>query len=550
MANQEWSKLIREHPIRNGLDTCYNSLKIFYETKGISYSAETLTQLNSEDLQNVILDLLLALQQLRVSRLLRSGNKTLLANLFTLASVVASGNFDFNHVKLLVTAVITKKPDEEIWAQVYHAVTMGSLVNSSERRVDTDPVLKEELEQTYVDVPRFHDAFFEKIPHLESTSQAILERCYEGPNPWFHSTAACKLDVGIVTLFKALLHWSQVLIPGELKSNSKNDCQTGAWFDIGKYVREVFATQDIRCFVLVFTLCGSLMCVWEFDCFGGIALMQFDINKDGLRFVSTMFGFLWMDEKDLGFDLTFIPFNDGRCIEIIRNGIPECIVINKFMGRLSCIVGQVTTCWKAYPEGDLSTIFIIKDSIQKELDIIKAFNYKVKSLLSNRIYRRIIVCNYGQNIYKVSLCVALFAVFESCIQGHKLLLKAGIFHRDILINNIMINEDGSSPLGFLIDLNLAIKGKTGIRAFMAIGVLRGRQHFFEHDLESFFWVLFWICVYYNGLNEERSVPEFDKWNVVGMSELARLKSGTILDEDLFIETLIQYCTPYYKPLIS
>ena len=46
-----------------------------------------------------------------------------------------------------------------------------------------------------------------------------------------------------------------------------------------------------------------------------------------------------------------------------------------------------------------------------------------------------------------------------------------------------------------------------------------------HDLESFFWVLFWICIYYNGLNEESRVPRFEKWNYVDMEELAEIKTG-------------------------
>lgn len=59
---------------------------------------------------------------------------------------------------------------------------------------------------------------------------------------------------------------------------------------------------------------------------------------------------------------------------------------------------------------------------------------------------------------------------------------------------------------FLIDLDLAIKeqreqssgarGKTGTRAFMAIG-LEDENHSFMHDLEPFFWVLFWICIHYD-----------------------------------------------------
>jgi hypothetical protein len=73
----------------------------------------------------------------------------------------------------------------------------------------------------------------------------------------------------------------------------------------------------------------------------------------------------------------------------------------------------------------------------------------------------------------------------------------------------MINEDRDNPSWspFLIDLDLAIredrerasgaKGKTGTRAFMAIGALLGEQHTFMHDLESFFWVLFWTCIHYD-----------------------------------------------------
>jgi hypothetical protein len=40
------------------------------------------------------------------------------------------------------------------------------------------------------------------------------------------------------------------------------------------------------------------------------------------------------------------------------------------------------------------------------------------------------------------------------------------------------------------------------KIFMAIGALIGEQHSFMHDLKSFFWVLFWICVHWNGLGEK------------------------------------------------
>jgi Fungal protein kinase len=86
-----------------------------------------------------------------------------------------------------------------------------------------------------------------------------------------------------------------------------------------------------------------------------------------------------------------------------------------------------------------------------------------------------------------------------------------------------MNEEKKNPSwpAFLIDFDLAIKeqqeeplgarAKTGTRAFMAIGLLYGEKHSFMHDLESFFWVIFWICIYYNGPNEKsRVVPRFEK----------------------------------------
>ncbi len=59
----------------------------------------------------------------------------------------------------------------------------------------------------------------------------------------------------------------------------------------------MLTAQDTRRFVLGFTLCGPLMSIWVFDRLGGIASEQFDINKDGLRFVSTILEFLWMSER-------------------------------------------------------------------------------------------------------------------------------------------------------------------------------------------------------------------------------------------------------------
>lgn len=70
-----------------------------------------------------------------------------------------------------------------------------------------------------------------------------------------------------------------------------------------------------------------------------------------------------------------------------------------------------------------------------------------------------------------------------------------------------------------------------------------------HDLESFFWVIFWICIHYDGPNACRVVRGFEKWNYMDMKELAVLKKGTVADEGDFVRMIDRDFTEYYKPLV-
>ncbi|KAF4342266.1 kinase-like domain protein [Fusarium beomiforme] len=67
-----------------------------------------------------------------------------------------------------------------------------------------------------------------------------------------------KMDVGFVNDPQAgkdsKCHWSQILVPGELKSNPSADKASEAWLDLGRFAREVLAAQDTRRFVLGFTV--------------------------------------------------------------------------------------------------------------------------------------------------------------------------------------------------------------------------------------------------------------------------------------------------------
>ena len=92
-------------------------------------------------------------------------------------------------------------------------------------------------------------------------------------------------------------------------------------------------------------------------------------------------------------------------------------------------------------------------------------------------------------------------------------------------------------------------GKTGTKVFMAIGALRGDSHSFMHDLESFFWVLFWICIHYTGQGKEsEDVDGFKDWNYESTENLAIFKSGLVLPKN-FKAQLGQYTTEYCRPII-
>lgn len=731
---------------------------------------------------------------------------------------------------ILATSSATNTPSvpETPWTR-----NTVSILNSSETRREIDPILRKELGNPRVGVRRFRESFFARVPGLETAAATVFDKCCEGDKPifgqdgwdgwpaeakeadvlaWFGntitkledfaadyrpanltyrrkllaqprtpligSTGRRSMDIGFVNdnfIFQPELgragryRWSHILVPGELKSNPVADAPPLAWIDLATYAREVLSAQDTRRFALAFTLCGSILRLWEYDRLGGMASEQFNINepKGGLEFVAAMLGFLWIDAEGLGFDPSIMDSEGKRFIEIERDGKLERLIIDEVITRPRAIASRATTCWKAHREDDpLKKPLVIKDSwqyperdeegllvkeatekgvaniaryyhhetvhiggveddvrifirkgldtfastadaadtmadttadtttgtqaasaISDSVDIIAATATSVMSAitamarmkstsssassastvaaaaaavmsssrgrggsvatrgkkttrvmqlresssksgnrgrdsnsddnsddnsdnsgssgsvastkrrqseanlddddgdaaaaaaerpakrsrsesaksgdaktLTNRVHRRIVLQDYGRPIYTASSPTALLEALENCIRGHESLRRqAGFLHRDISINNVVIDEDGpANRRGFLIDLDLALKeqrikssgakGKTGTRAFMAIEVLMGEQHSFMHDLESFFWVLFWICIHYDGPNNARTT-DFDEWNFKRDRDLAGSKVIMVYDSRVFCREAALNFTPFYAPLI-
>ncbi|KAI1744015.1 hypothetical protein F4680DRAFT_408192 [Xylaria scruposa] len=583
--------------------------------------------------------------------------------------------------------------------------------DSSEHHEDIDVALERELVQLHPGIPSFCETYFGRVAGLDAACKSVFKKCTEGSTPlfdngwsgwpkdanpydvlsWFAdligklsvfaeeykptlastarvrkkplaqlkkpfeagALAGNKLSIGFSMDDRenkySQCEYERILVPGELRNDPAADKDKSTWLDIGRYATNVLADQGTRRFILGFTLCGSLMRVWEFDRLGGIASDVFDIHENGLRFIYVTLGFLWMRDEDVGFDPTIRTENGRHVVTITRNGKTERFVVDNIMPRTSgSLVSRATTCWLAHREDDPQTSFVIKDywqdwqgtargeegegellkyaaekgvdnvvryyhhetvvvrgqvddvrnNVRGELDITKAnlcsepalssttetLGTKRKrssgrtgtppppskrpclgsadgsSALPNRIHRRIIVRDHGKKIHKASSRVALLRALEGCINGHKSLHKAGILHRDISIGNLIINEDvnNPSPFSFLIDLDHAIKEerlsasekKTGTLIFMSIGVLKGDRHSFMDDLESFFWVLLWICINYEARGEYIEpcmlAGYLDRNNI---RDLFVFKKSLIDEEPYFLKKAQESFTPYYQPLI-
>lgn len=127
------------------------------------------------------------------------------------------------------------------------------------------------------------------------------------------------------------------------------------------------------------------------------------------------------------------------------------------------------------------------------------------SSFDNRIFGCLVISPAGRTIRDFRSISELLEALRDAIKAHRSLYTDGkILHRDISENNIIITDprEADGFKGILIDEDLAkeidsgrsgARHQTGTMEFMAIEVLQRVAHTYRHDLESFFYVLLWIC---------------------------------------------------------
>ncbi|KAH7633172.1 serine/threonine-protein kinase Sgk2 [Sordaria sp. MPI-SDFR-AT-0083] len=166
-----------------------------------------------------------------------------------------------------------------------------------------------------------------------------------------------------------------------------------------------------------------------------------------------------------------------------------------------------------------------------------------EDLWEDRIYSCLVISPAGRVISEFTDIKQLLESMRDAIKAHQSLFVTGnILHRDISPNNIIITDPETADgfKGMLIDLDMAkaqnsgpsgARQITGTIQFMAIEVLRNIDHTYRHDLESFFYVLLWMCgrqSWHNGFSGNKKAPQesvFQQWEIGSFSQIARAKEG-------------------------
>ncbi|KAL8897148.1 MAG: hypothetical protein Q9207_007359 [Kuettlingeria erythrocarpa] len=186
----------------------------------------------------------------------------------------------------------------------------------------------------------------------------------------------------------------------------------------------------------------------------------------------------------------------------------------------------------------------------------------------NRIFRCLVISPAGRALRDFESKSELLKALRDAIKAHRSLYTKGkILHRDISENNIIITNPSEADgfTGMLIDEDLAkeigsgrsgARHQTGTMEFMAIEVLRRIAHTYRHDLESFFYVLLWMCARRTWERGFECKPEdrperniLTKWYTGSFDDIADAKKG-YMHEDDFENILMEFprAFDHVKPL--
>ncbi|KAI4522708.1 hypothetical protein K525DRAFT_198180 [Schizophyllum commune Loenen D] len=360
--------------------------------------------------------------------------------------------------------------------------------------------------------------------------------------------------------------WANLRVDVQHKANSHDVEAAAQQLHDGGF--NSLSTQDERLYHLGLGVIGDELFIAYYDRAGYMRSTGINIHNDPLRFLRVLLGLTLLHKSYLGYDPT-IEHDDCQRRFVTVNGTKYQILdrLNEHPG----IRGLGTVCWLA-KEADSKNkkLYVIKsfwvDTSRRhteaefleraaaanvsgvpklvayeavEVGGIPISTHKFRTELGyalgeERVYTRLVEEERGIPLSEFASKAELLSGLRDCVKTHLDLYNIGIIHGDIHDKNVMLNTLLTSSKGLrhglLIDLNYgidrndreqpAVGQKSCPAAFMACELLRKPHralHEYYHDLESFLYVLIWICVCYSGPDgQERTDTGYDFMN----SELA------------------------------
>ncbi|RXW20944.1 hypothetical protein EST38_g4926 [Candolleomyces aberdarensis] len=344
---------------------------------------------------------------------------------------------------------------------------------------------------------------------------------------------------------------------------------------LGIYSRQIFIHQPNRKFVRALILTEKRFRLFHFDRSGAECSPYFNVHDEAHLFVRLIMGLSSHDEAVLGFDTTIQwKHEDGRkyhgTITVEHDGEVKVYTLNdpEPIFKRYTIRGRATTCWEATDEFDNRVV--IKDSwrshdrtpeheflseakrlaqergielqgvvnmlaYQENLAQTTQFRAQPQGGLDahHRIQSRIVMPAYGSPIHGFRTRLEVLYAFRDVIAGLRNLVCVELIHRDVSINNILLNEGGKKGnRGILIDLDMAMRAgrskmsadfRTGTRMYQSVAVLwsctvdegDAPPHNHLDDLESCFYVFVHLVFLYVAPGIESTTPlPIDKWDNV------------------------------------
>lgn len=136
-------------------------------------------------------------------------------------------------------------------------------------------------------------------------------------------------------------------------------------------------------------------------------------------------------------------------------------------------------------------------------------------LIGHRYLHRLVLGFVGRRLTQFNSTRELTQAVYHAMEAHwKAFQKAGVLHRDVSVNNILIDENGN---GVLIDWELAVlnddksdfevQDRVGTWQFISAALLKdpGQTHHLVDDIESFVHVLGWIVMCYVPNTMDRNI---------------------------------------------